>query len=108
MRRRGSCSSIVDGWSRRRRRKSSSPIRRRSARANSSSAMQDTAPTAAVEYHEGGGPMGPSFHLLTDAPKPVAPSSHAVEAGPFVVLTGQLPTDPNDDALPIPARIEAQ
>jgi reactive intermediate/imine deaminase len=52
--------------------------------------------------------MQPIFHLLPDAPKPVAPYSHAVEAGPFVFVTGQLATDPDDDSLPIPAGIEAQ
>jgi reactive intermediate/imine deaminase len=52
--------------------------------------------------------MDPIFHLLPDAPKPVAPYSHAVEAGPFVFVTGQLATDPDDDALPIPSGIEAQ
>ncbi len=51
--------------------------------------------------------MHPIFHLLPDAPKPVAPYSHAVEAGPFVFVTGQLATDPDDDSLPIPAGIEA-
>ena len=51
--------------------------------------------------------MDPIFHLLPDAPKPVAPYSHAVEAGPFVFVTGQLATDP-DDSLPIPPGIEAQ
>jgi reactive intermediate/imine deaminase len=48
------------------------------------------------------------FHLLPDAPKPVAPYSHAVEAGGFVFVTGQLATDPDDDSLPIPSGIEAQ
>ena len=52
--------------------------------------------------------MEPIFHLLPDAPKPVAPYSHAVEAGPFVFVTGQLATDPDDDSLPIPPGIEAQ
>ena len=52
--------------------------------------------------------MDPIFHLLPDAPKPVAPYSHAVEAGPFVFVTGQLATDPDDDALAIPPGIEAQ
>ena len=52
--------------------------------------------------------MHPIFHLLPDAPKPVAPYSHAVEAGPFVFVTGQLATDPVDDSLPIPPGIEAQ
>jgi 2-iminobutanoate/2-iminopropanoate deaminase len=48
------------------------------------------------------------FHLLPDAPKPVAPYSHAVEAGGFVFITGQLATDPGDDSLPMPPGIEAQ
>ena len=52
--------------------------------------------------------MEPIFHLLPDAPKPVTPYSHAVECGPFVFVTGQLATDPDDDSLPIPAGIEAQ
>jgi 2-iminobutanoate/2-iminopropanoate deaminase len=52
--------------------------------------------------------MNAIFHLLTDSPKPVAPYSHAVEAGGFVFVTGQLATDPNDDSLPIPPGIEAQ
>jgi 2-iminobutanoate/2-iminopropanoate deaminase len=52
--------------------------------------------------------MHPIFHLLPDAPKPVAPYSHAVEAGGFVFVTGQLATDPGDDSLPIPSGIEAQ
>lgn len=52
--------------------------------------------------------MEPIFHFLPDAPKPVAPYSHAVEAGPFVFVTGQLATDPDDDATPIPHGIEAQ
>jgi reactive intermediate/imine deaminase len=45
---------------------------------------------------------------LPDAPKPVAPYSHAVEAGGFLFVTGQLATDPDDDSLAIPAGIEAQ
>jgi reactive intermediate/imine deaminase len=31
-----------------------------------------------------------------------------VEAGPFVFVTGQLATDPDDDSIPIPEGIEAQ
>src|SRR6266700_1624873 len=58
--------------------------------------------------HQGGMTMDPIFHLLPDAPKPVAPYSHAVEAGPFVFVTGQLATDPDDELLPIPPGIEAQ
>jgi 2-iminobutanoate/2-iminopropanoate deaminase len=52
--------------------------------------------------------MHPIFHLLPNAPKPVAPYSHAVEVGAFVFVTGQLATDPDDDSLPIPPGIEAQ
>lgn len=52
--------------------------------------------------------MDTIFHLMKDAPKPVAPYSHAVEAGGFVFVTGQLATDPHDDSLPVPDGIEAQ
>jgi len=52
--------------------------------------------------------LDPIFHLLPDAPKPVAPYSHVVEAGGFVFVTGQLATDPVDDSLAIPPGIEAQ
>ena len=52
--------------------------------------------------------MNPIFHLLADAPLPVAPYSHAVEAGGFVFVTGQLATDPDDDSLPVPDGIAAQ
>jgi 2-iminobutanoate/2-iminopropanoate deaminase len=47
-------------------------------------------------------------HLIPDAPKPVAPYSHVVEAGGFLFVTGQLATDPDDDSLPIPEGIEGQ
>ena len=50
----------------------------------------------------------PTFHLVPGAPQPVAPYSHAVEAGSFVFVTGQLATDPDDDSLPVPSGIEAQ
>ena len=52
--------------------------------------------------------MSPIFHLLPGAPRPVAPYSHAVETGGFVFVTGQLATDAEDDALPLPAGIDAQ
>lgn len=52
--------------------------------------------------------MDPIFHLLPGAPNPVAPYSHAVEAGGFLFVTGQLATDPDDDSVPIPDGIEAQ
>ncbi len=50
----------------------------------------------------------PLFHLFAEAPHPVAPYSHAVEADGFVFLTGQIPNHPDDDAAPIPEGIEAQ
>jgi reactive intermediate/imine deaminase len=52
--------------------------------------------------------MTPVFHLLAGAPAPVAPYSHAVEAGGFVFITGQLATDPDDDRRPVPDGIAAQ
>jgi reactive intermediate/imine deaminase len=48
------------------------------------------------------------FHLIPDAPKPVAPYSHVVEKDGWLFVTGQLATDPADDGLPIPDGIEAQ
>ena len=51
---------------------------------------------------------GPIFHMLAGAPAPVAPYSHAVETDGWVLVTGQLPTDPDDDAAPLPDGIEAQ
>ncbi len=50
----------------------------------------------------------PLFHMIDAAPKPVAPYSHAVEADGWVFVTGQIPTDPDDDAEPLPRGIEAQ
>ncbi|MDH3692880.1 MAG: RidA family protein [Gammaproteobacteria bacterium] len=50
----------------------------------------------------------PVFHMFDVAPQPVAPFSHAVEADGWVFLTGQMPTDPNDDARPLPEGVEAQ
>lgn len=50
----------------------------------------------------------PKFHMFSSAPQPVAPFSHAVEADGWVQLTGQMPTDPDDDSLPLPDGIEAQ
>ena len=48
------------------------------------------------------------YHLIPDAPKPVAPYSHVVECDGWLFVTGQLATDPVDDSLPIPDGIEAQ
>jgi len=50
----------------------------------------------------------PVYHVLADAPRPVAPYSHAVEVGGLVFITGQLATDPDDDSVAIPDGIEAQ
>jgi reactive intermediate/imine deaminase len=50
----------------------------------------------------------PLFHMVSGAPTPVAPFSHAVEADGWVFLTGQMPTVPDDDAAPLPEGIEAQ
>ena len=50
----------------------------------------------------------PLFHMIADAPTPVAPFSHAVEADGWIFVTGQMPTDPEDDDLPLPGGIEAQ
>jgi 2-iminobutanoate/2-iminopropanoate deaminase len=50
----------------------------------------------------------PSFMMIAGAPTPVAPFSHAVEADGWVFVTGQMPTDPANDAAPLPEGIEAQ
>ena len=50
----------------------------------------------------------PHFMMIPGAPAPVAPFSHTVEVDGWVFLTGQMPTDPEDDAAPLPAGIEAQ
>ncbi len=49
-----------------------------------------------------------NFHVLPDAPRPVAPFSHAVESDGWVMLTGQMPTDPDAPDAPLPSGIEAQ
>jgi len=46
--------------------------------------------------------------MVPGAPAPVAPFSHAVDVDGWVFLTGQMPTDPEDDAAPLPTGIEAQ
>ncbi len=50
----------------------------------------------------------PDFHLFSKGPRPVAPFSHAVEDDGWVILTGQMPTDPNAPDAPLPAGVEAQ
>ena len=51
---------------------------------------------------------GPIFHMIAEGPRPVAPFSHAVEADGWVLLTGQMPTDPSGPDAPLPEGIEAQ
>ena len=51
---------------------------------------------------------GSRFHMVAGAPAPVAPFSHAVEADGWVMLSGQMPTDPADPEAPLPADIEGQ
>jgi 2-iminobutanoate/2-iminopropanoate deaminase len=48
------------------------------------------------------------FLMVPGAPTPVAPFSHAVAAGGWLFVTGQMPTDPDDDEAPLPDGIEAQ
>ena len=50
----------------------------------------------------------PDFHLFSNGPRPVAPFSHAVESNGWVILTGQMPTDPKAPDAPLPNGIEAQ
>lgn len=50
----------------------------------------------------------PKFHNFAAAPTHVAPFSHAVECDGWIQLTGQMPTDPDDDYNPLPDGIEAQ
>jgi reactive intermediate/imine deaminase len=50
----------------------------------------------------------PLFHMIAGAPTPVAPFSHAAEFDGWVFLTGQVPTQPDDDAAPLPDGIAAQ
>ncbi len=51
----------------------------------------------------------PLFHRVAAAPSPVAPVfSHATEADGWVFVTGQMPTDPDDAAAPLPEGIAAQ
>ena len=50
----------------------------------------------------------PLFHMVARGARPVAPYSHAVEADGWVLLTGQIPNHPDDDARPLPPDIEEQ
>ncbi|MEL6610068.1 MAG: RidA family protein [Pseudomonadota bacterium] len=51
---------------------------------------------------------GPLFHMISGGPRPVAPFSHAVEADGWVILTGQMPTDPAAPDAALPEGIVAQ
>jgi 2-iminobutanoate/2-iminopropanoate deaminase len=46
--------------------------------------------------------------MIAHGPRPVAPFSHAVEADGWVILTGQMPTDPEAPDAPLPEGVEAQ
>jgi reactive intermediate/imine deaminase len=48
------------------------------------------------------------FHMIGGAPDPVAPFSHAVEAGGWVFLTGQMPFSGTANTSAYPASIEEQ
>ena len=48
------------------------------------------------------------FLMVAGAPTPVAPFSHAVAAEGWIFVTGQMPTDPDDDNAPLPEGVEAQ
>jgi reactive intermediate/imine deaminase len=48
------------------------------------------------------------FLMVPGAPTPVAPFSHATACDGWLFVTGQMPTDPDDDAAPLPEGIEAQ
>ena len=48
------------------------------------------------------------FLMVAGAPTPVAPFSHAVACDGWLFVTGQMPTDPDEDSAPLPEGIEAQ
>ena len=50
----------------------------------------------------------PEFHMIANGPRPVAPFSHAVESDGWILLTGQMPTDPDAPDAPLPKGIAAQ
>jgi len=50
----------------------------------------------------------PKFHMIAGGPRPVAPFSHALETDGWVILTGQMPTDPQAPDAPLPEGIAAQ
>ena len=52
--------------------------------------------------------MPPIFHMISGAPDPVAPFSHAVECDDWVFVTGQMPFVGTSLDTPYPQGIEAQ
>jgi reactive intermediate/imine deaminase len=52
--------------------------------------------------------MTPEFLTIPGAPTPVAPFSHAVRVGPWLFVTGQMPTWPDDDKAALPVGAAAQ
>ena len=52
--------------------------------------------------------MSPVFHMITGAPDPVAPFSHAVGADGWLFVTGQMPFVGTTRDSPYPDGIEAQ
>uniref|UniRef100_E6PK40 Putative endoribonuclease n=1 Tax=mine drainage metagenome TaxID=410659 RepID=E6PK40_9ZZZZ len=52
--------------------------------------------------------MPPIFHMISGAPDPVAPFSHAVEADGWVFVTGQMPFSGTSLDSSYPEGIEAQ
>jgi reactive intermediate/imine deaminase len=48
------------------------------------------------------------FHMISGAPEPVAPFSHAVEADGWVFLTGQMPFEGTSNRSSYPVTIEEQ
>ncbi|MEQ1807516.1 MAG: RidA family protein [Burkholderiaceae bacterium] len=52
--------------------------------------------------------MNPIFHMISGAPDPVAPFSHAVEADGWVFITGQMPFAGTSIDEAYPQGIEAQ
>jgi 2-iminobutanoate/2-iminopropanoate deaminase len=52
--------------------------------------------------------MSPIFHIVSGAPDPVAPFSHAVQSDGWLFVTGQMPFVDTSVDTPYPDGIEAQ
>jgi 2-iminobutanoate/2-iminopropanoate deaminase len=50
----------------------------------------------------------PEFLMAAGGPTPVAPFSHAVRVGPWLFVTGQMPTWPGDDSRALPIGVQPQ